>query len=105
MIRGRRALSPSTARSSAIRFATLASETNVPGQRVSWIRALETAFGLFATRISSRPNALGERSSVRPPLEISRVPESKTQPPKARRTSILDQRNREETLDGPDDFP
>src|SRR5439155_23048731 len=85
--------------------ATLASETNVPGHRRSWISSLETALGWAAIRTSSNAKALGERPSARLPRKTSRVPESKTQSPNARRIRTTPERNREKPLESRDDFP
>jgi hypothetical protein len=103
MIRGLRASSPKADRSSATRFARLASETNVPGQSRWWISSFETALGLEAIRRSRSANALGGRADARPRHKTSWVPESKTQSPKA--CLMVDERNREEALQNRDDFP
>src|SRR5512138_201907 len=78
---GFRASSPSAARSSTTRFARLAGETNVPGQRCSWISAFETALGRRRMRSSRRAKALGERGTVRPRRTTSRESESNSQSP------------------------
>src|SRR5712692_7542400 len=89
MKRGWRALSWSASRSSATRFARLASDTKVPGQSRSWIISFDRALGRCAMRRSAPPGGRRGSHGCRRTLDGSGSPGLRGQVPRRRQRNAL----------------